>query len=66
MTVLTWRKSSYTDNGMCVEMADTGDGTILVRNSNHPDAGTLVLTRAELGDWLQRCKAGEFDHLTAG
>jgi hypothetical protein len=60
---LTWRKSSFTDNGMCVEMADCGDGAILVRNSNHPDAGTLTLTRAELGDWLDRCKAGEFDDL---
>lgn len=56
----TWRKSSYTDNGQCVEVADVGD-RILVRNSNDPGAGTLKLTRRQLSDWLAGIKAGEFD-----
>jgi Domain of unknown function (DUF397) len=62
MADLRWRTSSFTDNGTCVEVADNGDG-ILVRNSNHPDAGTLTFTRAEMAAWVAGCKAGEFDDL---
>jgi hypothetical protein len=58
----TWRKSSYTDNGTCVEVAETDHG-ILVRNSNRPEAGTLTFTRAEMAAWVQGCRAGEFDDL---
>lgn len=58
----TWRKSSFTDNGTCFEVALTSDG-VLVRNSNHPEAGTLTFTRTELSAWIQGCKAGEFDDL---
>lgn len=60
-----WIKSSYSaHNGNCVEMAELGDGRIAVRNSNHPDAGVLFFTRAELLAWVQGAKAGEFDGLT--
>lgn len=62
---IMWRKSTFSgQNGECVELAQLPDGTIFVRNSNHPDAGTLAFTRAELTAWLQGCKAGEFDDLT--
>jgi hypothetical protein len=57
-----WRKSSFTDNGTCVEVAEVGD-RVLVRNSNRPDDGTLTFTHAELAAWLKGCKAGEFDDL---
>jgi hypothetical protein len=61
---LTWRKSTFSgQNGECVEMAQLPDGTTLVRNSNHPDAGTLAFTRGEISAWLKGCKAGEFDDL---
>ena len=61
-TEIRWRKSSFTDNGQCVEVADVGDD-ILVRNSNHPDAGTLRLNRPQFGAWLRGTQAGEFDDL---
>lgn len=59
---MTWRKSSFTGDN-CVEMAGAELG-VAVRNSNHPDAGTLTFTRAELGGWLAGIKAGELDDLT--
>jgi Domain of unknown function (DUF397) len=58
-----WRKSSFSDNGACVEVAETADG-ILVRNSNHPEAGTILFTRAEMAAWIRGCRTGEFDDLT--
>jgi len=60
---LNWRKSSYSNNGQCVEVAETDDG-ILVRNSNRPDAGTIEFTRAEMAAWIEGCKAGEFEDIT--
>lgn len=65
MTTLDWRKSSFSgDNGSCVELAPLPDGRVAVRNSNAPDAGTVLFTRAELRAWVQGTKAGEFDDLT--
>jgi hypothetical protein len=57
-----WRKSSFSPANNCVEVADLADA-IAVRNSNHPDAGTLTFTRAEMAAWIDGCKAGEFDDL---
>ncbi|MGH3710879.1 MAG: DUF397 domain-containing protein [Pseudonocardiaceae bacterium] len=34
-----------------------------MRNSNHPDKGAVLFTRAELAAWLTGVKAGEFDDL---
>lgn len=60
----TWRKSSFSnDQGQCVETAALSNGGIAVRNSNHPDAGAVVFTRAEMSAWINGCKAGEFDDL---
>jgi hypothetical protein len=59
-----WRKSSFSgDQGSCVETAPLTDGTIAVRNSNHPDAGVVLFTRTEMDAWIKGCKAGEFDDL---
>lgn len=62
----TWRKSSFSGSGgsgggNCVEVATLADGTIAVRNSNHPDSGAVIFTRAEMAAWIKGCKAGEFD-----
>jgi hypothetical protein len=39
-------------------------GYIALRNSNHPEEGTVLFTRAEMNAWIQGVKAGEFDDLT--
>jgi hypothetical protein len=63
MTDRVWRKSSYSgQQGNCVEIA--GDKELIaIRNSNHPDAGTILFDRAEMAAWIAGCKAGEFDDL---
>lgn len=64
MTNQAWRKTTFSQEGNCVEMAPVGHG-VAVRNSNHPDAATLVLTPPALGDWLAAVRAGALDDLTA-
>lgn len=64
MAEATWRKSSYSNNGDCVEVADLDGGSTGIRNSNHPDRGTLVLDSTGLAAWIAGCAAGEFDGLT--
>ncbi|MGH3493532.1 MAG: DUF397 domain-containing protein [Sciscionella sp.] len=62
---VSWRKSSFSnDQGQCVEIAALADGTIALRNSNRPGAGTVYFTRAEVAAWINGCQAGEFDDLT--
>ncbi|MGH3719929.1 MAG: DUF397 domain-containing protein [Pseudonocardiaceae bacterium] len=64
-----WRRSSFcgdtggSNGGMCVEVAALPDGRIAVRNSNHPDAGAVLFTRAEMHTWIKGVKSGEFDDL---
>jgi ribosomal protein L2 len=58
-----WRKSSSSvDQGNCVELAELPDGVAL-RNSNHPDAGTLVVSRAGMAGFVAACRAGDLDDL---
>jgi uncharacterized protein DUF397 len=65
MDDLAWRKASFSaDQGACVELAPLPDGRVAVRNSNHPDAGTVLFTRREMDAWVRGAKAGEFDDLT--
>ncbi len=60
-----WRMSSFSngldDDVTCVEVAAMPGGRIAVRNSNHPDAGAVLFTRAEMDAWIKGVKAGEFD-----
>jgi len=68
VTRAEWRKSSFSGDGgkgggNCVEVAALADGRIAVRNSNHPGAGAVLVTRAEMHAWITGCKAGEFDDL---
>ena len=65
---MNWRKSSFSGGadgggGQCVEVAALDDGRIAVRNSNAPEAGFVVFTRAEMDAWVKGVKAGEFDDL---
>lgn len=60
---LAWRKSTFSGGGNdCVEMADTGAG-IAMRNSNHPDDGTIVVAPGPFADLVACVKAGEIDDL---
>jgi hypothetical protein len=61
---LQWRKSSHSgSSNTCVELASHPAGHVLVRNSNHPDAGTLAFSPAVLGTLLASCRAGALDDL---
>lgn len=63
-TPTAWRKSTHSSGtGSCVEMRRDEHGHILVRNSNHPDAGTLAFTPAEVDAWLAGVASGEFNDL---
>jgi hypothetical protein len=59
-----WRKSTFSGDAGCVELAPLGDGRIAMRDSKDPDAGTLFFTRREMDAWIQGAKAGEFDDLS--
>jgi hypothetical protein len=59
-----WHISSFSwENGTCVEVGALADGRVAVRNSNHPDDGVVIFSRAEIGAWLDGVRAGEFDDL---
>jgi hypothetical protein len=64
LSTAIWHTSSFSNHGLCVEVALLGDGRSAVRNSNHPEAGVVLFTRAELDAWIKGVKAGEFDDLT--
>lgn len=57
--------SSYSStNGSCVAIAETDDGTVHVRNSNHPDRGTLAFPAETVAAFVAACAAGELDAFT--
>lgn len=63
-TPTTWRTSSFSgSNGDCVAIAAAAD-SVLVRNSNHPDRGTLGLDPSAMAAFVAACSAGELDDLT--
>ena len=64
LVMAEWRKSSFSaDNGACVETAPLTSRHVGVRNSNHPEAGTLLLSRPGVAAWIRGVKAGEYDDL---
>ena len=65
MAEIVWRKSTYSDNGKCVELADLGDGIVGVRDDKlGDDSPVLCFTRGEILAFLKGAQAGEFDDLT--
>jgi Domain of unknown function (DUF397) len=59
-----WIMSSRSagNGGSCVE-ARRHNGDIEVRNSKHPEAGTVRFTTEEWDSFLYGAKRGEFDQL---
>jgi hypothetical protein len=58
---LRWKKSSLSaNNGECVE-AVVLNGTVVVRDSKHPDGPVLEFTRDEWQAFLGGVRNGEFD-----
>ena len=61
----TWRKSSFSDNGRCVELGQLDGDVVGVRDSKLGAASpVLEFNRDELSAFIAGAKAGEFDDLT--
>lgn len=59
---LRWLKSSFSDAGgnNCVEIAAPEDGTLALRESEHP-AAILSTRRSSLGALVRGVKSGEIE-----
>jgi hypothetical protein len=57
----TWRRSSFSQDGECVEAAFLLDGGVALRHSNDPEGSVLIYTRGEWDAFLKGAKDGEFD-----
>jgi hypothetical protein len=55
-----FRRSTFSNNGTCVEVADLPDGKRLVRDSKDPASPVLTFTAAEWAAFVRGIKAGEF------
>lgn len=60
MNETAWQRSSYCNNGQCLEVSRT-DHHVLLRDSKDPSGRTLALTLDEFAAFLAGAKAGEFD-----
>lgn len=61
---LAWRKSSYSPNTNCVELAEVPDSDLVaMRNSNDPSRGILWLRRGQVSALVRGAKDGELDDL---
>lgn len=61
---VVWRKSQHSNpSGACVELADVPGTGIAMRNSRYPDGPALIYTRADIAEFLQAARRGDFDNL---
>ena len=58
-----WRKSTFSNQGSCVEAAPMSGDRVAVRNSNDHSQGILVLDPTDWRAFLAGCKHSEFDDL---
>jgi len=59
---VTWRKSTYSGNYACVEVADLDDGNVAVRDTKDKGNGPILFfTRNEWNAFIAGAKNGEFD-----
>ncbi|MEO3741973.1 DUF397 domain-containing protein [Plantactinospora sp. B5E13] len=56
-TTPNWRKSSRSDSGSCVEVADNLAGVVLVRDTKDRDGGTLSFGPAAWRAFVNLAKA---------
>jgi hypothetical protein len=56
----SWKKSSFSQEGGCVEVRAHGD-RIQVRDSKDPDSAVLVFTTKEWSFFVAGVAAGEFN-----
>ena len=60
---LAWRKSSFSSQNGCIEVAPLGQGHLALRDSKNPDQGYFVYNAHEWQSFVQAVRAGEFDDL---
>jgi hypothetical protein len=56
-----WRKSSYSANNGCVEVASVGGGGVAIRDSKDRSGSVLLFQPHEWTAFLRGVQAGEFD-----
>jgi Domain of unknown function (DUF397) len=56
-----WRKSSYSQVGECVKVANLSRGLVAVRDSKDPAAPVLTYTAAQWRSFLSAARAGRYD-----
>ncbi|MFD8784585.1 DUF397 domain-containing protein [Kitasatospora sp. NPDC059599] len=59
--ITTWRKSTYSGGGECVEVADGLTGTVPVRDSKDPDGPALHFPSPAWQAFITALRAGELD-----
>jgi len=64
---MTWRRSSYSDAGTCMNCVEVGiqDNAVVIRDSKDPDGPTLTFTRDEWVAFTLGVLDGEFALPTA-
>lgn len=62
----SWRKSSFSGMGDCVEVRRGHDGSACVRDSKDPDGPNLRFTASEWQAFVEGVRAGEFADPDAG
>jgi Domain of unknown function (DUF397) len=61
LAAATWRKSTNSGDGGCVEVAMVSGVAVGVRDSKNPTSGYLVFAPSEWSAFLAGVKHGEFD-----
>lgn len=60
--MVEYKISSFCNFGGCVEVGQSPDGAVIVRDSKDAERATsLAFTNEEWGAFVQGVKAGEFD-----
>ena len=58
-----WKKSSFSGESNCVELASAPNQGVAMRNSKHPLDAVVVFDREAFNSFLQGVKDGQFDDL---